>query len=443
MRCVIFRLGIVLCLEKGRLLLANGAQLMENVYFCIFKSAKRSMGLFLKSCLTFVGVLSLSVSPVAAQRLPRETSGATKALKGDSTTINDRLQQLATRLMRNKQGSVIAIEPSTGRILALVSRNRVDEGINRAVSAVYSPGSTFKVAQALAMYSEGVLPADKTYPCHKGFYFNRIHIGCHEHRSPLSLVQALGQSCNSYFCKAFQEMVDDCKTYLTKYRAINTWAKYMRSMGLGHPLGVDLPDEAGGTIPDSASLNSHHGNWNGTTIMWVGMGQGEVKTTSLQLCNLAALIANRGYYFIPHIHDSAAHGQLDAKFTTPVKAMGTAEAYRLVVQGMRACVTSGTAASINTPAYAICGKTGTAENEGHDHSIFMGFAPMNSPRIAVSVYVENGGFGADLAAPLASLVIEQYLTGHLSAASEKKASRLENKTVKVTPVEVPISFDDL
>lgn len=392
----------------------------------------------------FLAVAALCCMPVSAMMAQvRSANGPLAQVAGDSLTLDAKLQQLATRLMRNKQGSIIAIEPSTGRILALVSHNRVDEGIDRAISAVYSPGSTFKVAQALEMLSEGTLSAESTYPCSKGFYFNRIHIGCHDHRSPLALVQAVGQSCNSYFCKAFQEMIDNRKAYVTKYRAIGTWANYMHSMGLGRALGVDLPGEASGTVPDSASLNAHHGNWNGTTIMWVGMGQGEVKTTSLQLCNLAALVANRGFYFIPHIHEATAAHPLDPKYVTPVRSLATPEAFRRVVQGMRACVTGGTAASINTPAYAICGKTGTAENEGADHSIFMGFAPMDSARIAVSVYVENGGFGADLAAPLASLVIEQYLTGGLSAASEKKASRWENKTVKVTPVEVPVSFDDL
>ncbi len=362
---------------------------------------------------------------------------------GDSLTIDARLQQLAMRLMRNKQGSIIAIEPATGRILALVSHNRVDAGVDRAISSVYSPGSTFKVAQALEMLSEGVLTAESSYPCSKGFSFNRIHIGCHDHRAPLSLVQAIGQSCNSYFCKAFQEMIDNRQAYATKQRALATWDRYMHSMGLGHALGVDLPGEASGTVPDSAMLAARPGNWNGSTIMWVGMGQGEVQTTSLQLCNLAALVANRGHYYIPHVHESTAARPLDARYTTPVHSLATPEAFRLVVEGMRACVVNGTAASINTPAYAVCGKTGTAENEGADHSIFMGFAPMDTPRIAVSVYVENGGFGADLAAPLASLIIEQWLTGTLSAASEKKASRWENKTVKVTPVEVPVSFDDL
>ena len=390
-----------------------------------------------------LSMLYVSVRMVCAHTFPGDT-GVVTMLQGDSAlTIDDRLQQLATRLMRNKQGSIIAIEPSTGRILALVSHDRVDAGVDRAISAVYSPGSTFKVAQAMEMLSEGTLTAERTYPCNKGFYFNRIHIGCHVHRSPLSLVQAIGQSCNSYFCKAFQEMIDNRVAYPTQFRAVNRWARYMHSYGLGRKLGVDLPNEAAGTVPDSSSLNAHHSRWNGTTIMWMGMGQGEVKTTSLQLCNLAALIANRGYYFIPHIHDASEHHPLDSKYLVPQRALVTPEAMRLVVEGMRACVTSGTASSINTPDYAICGKTGTAENEGSDHSIFMGFAPMEHPKIAVSVYVENGGFGADLAAPLASLVMEQYILGKLSEASEKKAAQWEKKAVKVTPVEVPVNFDDL
>lgn len=399
------------------------------------------MKTLLKSCLI---ILSLAYSNHAARAAQdnHNCSNTTSPSNGQ-LTVNDNLQQLALRLMRNKQGSIIAIQPSTGRILAMVSHDRIDQGIDRAISTVYSPGSTFKVAQALAMYSEGAISAETTYPCNKGFYFNKIHIGCHEHRSPLSLVQAIGQSCNSYFCKSFQEMVDNREMYATKYKAINTWANYMHSLGLGKTLGVDLDHEASGIIPDSASLCSHHGNWNGTTIMWVGMGQGEVKTTSLQLCNLAAIIANRGFYFIPHIHEPTSAQPLDDKFLKPIHSLATPAAYQIVVKGMRSCVVNGTASSINTSAYAICGKTGTAENEGQDHSIFMGFAPMEQPQIAVSVYVENGGFGADLAAPLAALIIEQYLTGHLSAVSEKKAKQWENKTVKVTPVEVPVNFDDL
>lgn len=358
-------------------------------------------------------------------------------------TIDPKLQALGERLLQGKQGSIVAIEPATGRILALVSTDRVSNGKNRATSMVYSPGSTFKVAQALAMLSEGVVTTQWTFPCHKGFTFNRIRIGCHPHPSPLSMVQALGQSCNSYFCKAFQEMLDNRKVYLTKHRAINRWNAYMRSFGLGRPLGVDLPDEAAGLMPDSAFMAKAHGNWNGTTVMWVGMGQGEVTTTPLQLCNLAAVIANRGHYFVPHIYADTPERPLPERFKTKHESMAKPAAFDVVIQGMRAAVTGGTAAAINTAAYKICGKTGTAENEGHDHSVFMGFAPMDEPKIAVSVYVENGGFGADLAAPLAALMIEQRLTGRLSAKSEQRAKKWESRQVKVTPVEVEVNFDDL
>ncbi|MBM6991920.1 MAG: penicillin-binding protein [Prevotella sp.] len=358
-------------------------------------------------------------------------------------TIDPKLQALGERLLQNKQGSIVAIEPATGKILALVSIDKVNDGVNRAISMEYSPGSTFKVAQTLEMLTEGTLVPEKTFPCHKGFYFDGIHIGCHPHKAPLALVQAIGQSCNSYFCKLFQEMIDNRKAYLTKYRAINRWASYMHSMGLGKPLGIDLPGEASGLIPDSAFLQRTHRSWNGTTIMWVGMGQGEVSITPIQLCNLAAMIGNRGYYITPHIHEATADKPLDEKYTVKHQCMASQKAIDIVIQGMRATIVNGTAASINTPEYKICGKTGTAENKGDDHSIFMGFAPMDNPKIAVSVYVENGGFGADLAAPLASLIIEQHLTGKLSEKSENHASKWESKKVKITPVEVPVNFDDL
>lgn len=353
------------------------------------------------------------------------------------------LQQLAERLLNGKQGSIVAIEPKTGRILALVSRDKIGDGINRAVSTTYSPGSTFKTAQALFFLSSGWLTPNKTYPCRKGFYFNKIHVGCHEHKAPLDLVGAIGQSCNSYFCKAYQEYIDDRGFTLTKWRAINSWAKFMHSLGLGIRIAPSLANEATGVIPDSTYLRNHYRAWNGTTIMWMGMGQGEVQTSPLQLCNLAALIANGGWWITPHFdNDQQLDGPTDV---TPVRheSLATPDALELVQRGMRLCVTHGTAAAINTPAYRICGKTGTAENKGEDHSIFMGYAPMANARVAVSVYVENGGFGADLAAPIASLVIEKALTGHLSAASEAKAKRWARHQVKITPVEKPISFDDL
>lgn len=357
-------------------------------------------------------------------------------------TINPKLQALAEQLLRNKQGSIVAIDPSTGRILALVSHNKVDDGVNRAIGMTYSPGSTLKTAQALEMVSEGTLTTETSYPCRKGFTYNGIHIGCHQHKSPLTLVQAIGQSCNSYFCKAFQEMIDNRNDYPSQFEAIDRWADYMHSFGLGRPLGVDMEGEAGGIIPDAEYLRKQHTRWNGTTVMWIGMGQGEVAVTPLQLCNLAALIANRGWFVTPHIHKHPA-GAADTTYTARHYAKGTADAFDVVVRGMRACVLNGTAASINRADYHICGKTGTAENEGADHSIFMGFAPMEKPKVAVSVYVENGGFGADLAAPIASLIIEQQVNGHLSEKSKIKAQRLSSKKVKITPVEVIINFDDL
>lgn len=358
-------------------------------------------------------------------------------------TIDPKLQALGERLLQGKQGSIVAIEPATGRILALVSQDRVSNGKNRAISMAYSPGSTFKTVQALEMLSEGTLDTRWSYPCSKGFTHNGIRIGCHPHRSPLTLVQAIGQSCNAYFCKAFQEMLDNRKAYPTHHRAINRWNSYMQSMGLGKLLGVDLPDEVSGLMPDSAYFARTHRSWNGTTVMWVGMGQGEVTTTPLQLCNLAAVIANRGYYITPHVHAATPLKPLDKKYTVRHKSLATPQAFDMVIEGMRAAINGGTAASINTSEYAICGKTGTAENEGHDHSIFMGFAPMDKPRIAVSVYVENGGFGADLAAPLAALMMEQHIKGKLSAKSEQRAARWAQKAVKVTPVEVEVNFDDL
>lgn len=358
-------------------------------------------------------------------------------------TVNSKLQSLAEKLLSNKQGSIVAINPSNGEILCLVSHDKVDETINRAVSVEYSPGSTFKVAQAATLLTFGAITPETTYPCHKGFWTNGIHIGCHEHKSPLNLVQALGQSCNSYWCQAFRDFVDNRTLYPVKATALNDWHSFMLSMGLGQPIGIDLPGEAGGLIPDAAYLDMKHKGWNGTTIMWLGMGQGEVETTPLQLCNLAAVIANRGFWYTPHIHKTLEGQSLNGCTVEKHKARPSVEAFNIVVEGMRNAVISGTCTSIRNPHYKICGKTGTAQNEGHDHSVFMGFAPSVNSKIAVSVYVENGGWGADLACPIGGLIMEQYVLGKLTPESEKKARTIENKNVKIKKVEVPVLFDDL
>ncbi len=359
-------------------------------------------------------------------------------------TLDGKMQALAERLLEGKQGSIVAIEPSTGEVKCLVSKSFLSDTINRAIGQAYSPGSTFKVAQALALVSEGIVNKDSKFTCSEGFWKNNMHIGCHKHSSPQDLIGAIAHSCNSWFCKAFMNMIRDRVKYKNKLEAINKWKEYMSSLGLGRPLGIDMEGETDGEMPDSEMLERlYSGRWNEATIMWVGMGQGEVLATPLQLCNLAAIIANKGYYYIPHIHKD-----VDTTYTTRRLSTASPEAFELIRKGMRKAVTTGTATAIQHPDWQICGKTGTAENPGEDHSVFIGYAPMNNPKIAVSVYVENAGFGADLAAPLAQLMIEQYLTGKLSERSERKARQWYDflvvphdpteVTEKETPTKIPM-----
>lgn len=332
-------------------------------------------------------------------------------------TLDGKMQALAERLLEGKQGSIVAIEPSTGEVKCLVSKSFLSDTVNRAIGQAYSPGSTFKVAQTLALVSEAIVNKDSKFTCSEGFWKDNIHIGCHKHGSPKDLIGAIAHSCNAWFCKAFMNMIKDRVKYKNKLEAINKWKEYMSALGLGRPLGIDMEGETGGEMPNSEILERlYNGRWNEATIMWVGMGQGEVLATPLQLCNLAAIIANKGYYYIPHIHKD-----VDTAYTTRRLSTASPEAFELVREGMRKAVTTGTATAIRHPDWQICGKTGTAENPGEDHSVFIGYAPMNNPKIAVSVYVENAGFGADLAAPIAQLMIEQYLTGKLSEHSERKA----------------------
>lgn len=351
------------------------------------------------------------------------------------STVDEALQQLASRLLYAKQGSIIAIEPSTGEIKCLVSESYMADTINRAVGMEYSPGSTFKVAQALTLLNEKIINEQTSYACHKGFWRGSVHISCHPHRPNLPLIPAIGHSCNAFFCKSFMSMIKDVERYGSRGKAINLWHSYMQSMGLGAPLGVDIPGEKGGLIPDSAFLKKQHGAWNESTIMWVGMGQGEVMTTPVQLCNLAAMIANRGYYIIPHTKVYAPSDSLYRKYSEKHMCKAAPEVFETVVKGMRCAVTEGTGKKARVADYEVCGKTGTAENQGKDHSVFIGFAPKNNPLIAVAVYIENGGWGADLAAPIGGLIIEQALNGELSDYSEEKAVHWEETDVIPTEYE--------
>lgn len=367
-------------------------------------------------------------------------------------SIDLKLQQLGERLLEGKIGSIVAIEPSTGEVLCMVSSPTYDPRgmigrqrgknhkrlsmnswkplLNRSVMGQYPPGSTFKTSQALTFLSEGIVSKSTAYPCYHGFYCRGMHVGCHGHSSPRAVVGALSTSCNSYFCWGLYNMINNRRKYKNKTEAINTWRDYMVSMGFGYKLGIDLPGEKRGMIPNASYYDdAYNGYWNGLTIISISIGQGEVTLTPLQVANLGATIANRGYYYVPHVVRKVDGMPLDTTYTRRHYTKATRQAYESVVAGMRSAVVEGTCRSANRGDYLVCGKTGTAENKGKDHSVFMGFAPMNNPQIAISVYVENGGFGADFAVPIGSLMMEQYIKGGLSAESEKRATHFQQSRI--------------
>ena len=371
--------------------------------------------------------------------------------KNLTLSIDIELQALAERLLQNKIGSVVAIEPSTGEVLCLasspgfnpqmltgrqrgenhrlLSKDKQKPLLNRAIQGTYPPGSTFKTSQALTYLQEGIITPETSFPCALGFRFKGLHVGCHAHSSPSALVPSLATSCNSYFCWGLYRMIGSEK-YGSSQEAFTRWKDHMVSMGFGYRLGIDLPGEARGFIPNSAFYDKWYGGrWNGLTIISVSIGQGEVTLTPLQIANLGATIANRGYYIAPHVVKGIQDEALDSIYTTPKYTMVDKKHYETVVQGMREAVLNGTCRAANLPDIEVCGKTGTAQNRGKDHSAFMGFAPMNDPKIAVAVYVENGGFGAVYGVPIGALIMEKYLTGTLSEASEKKANDLQQRVI--------------
>ena len=367
-------------------------------------------------------------------------------------SIDSKLQALGERLLEGKIGSIVAIEPSTGEILCMVSSPSYDPRImtgrkrgkkhaalsknpwkpllNRSIMGVYPPGSTFKTTQGLTFLSEGIITPSTAFPCYHGFYCKGLHVGCHGHSSPVSLVPATGTSCNAFFCWGLYYMMSNRKKYKNVQEAMNTWRDYMVSMGFGYKLGIDLYGEKRGLIPNANYYDkAYKGLWNGLTIISISIGQGEVLLTPLQIANLCATIANRGYYYTPHVVRKIKDTPLDPRFNERHYTKASKNAYNYIVAGMRRAVTDGTCRGANNAEYLVCGKTGTAQNHGHDHSIFMGFAPMDNPRIAVSVYVENGGFGADYGVPIGALIMEQYIKGKLSPSSETKASEFQHRRI--------------
>ncbi len=372
--------------------------------------------------------------------------------KNLTLSIDLNLQALGERLLEGKIGSIVAIDPSTGEVLCMVSSPTYDPRImsgrmrsknhamlmrdtwkpllNRSIMGLYPPGSTFKTTQALTFLNEGVVNQATAYPCHRGFYHRGLHVGCHGHSSPIAVVGALSTSCNAYFCWGLYHMIGNRSKYGNVQTAMNTWRDYMVSMGFGYKLGIDLPGEKRGLIPNAEFYDkAYRGSWNGLTVISISIGQGEVNATPLQIANLGATIANRGYYYVPHVVRKVEGEPLDTMFTRRHYTMAGRRAYDYVVQGMRSSVLGGTCRALAGYDFMACGKTGTAQNRGHDHSVFMGFAPMDNPKIAVAVYVENGGWGADYGVPLGGLIMEQYINGKLSEASEKKADDFQHKRI--------------
>lgn len=377
----------------------------------------------------------------------------TAAVRGKdlTLTLDIELQELGERLMENKIGSIVAIEPSTGEILCMVSAPSYDPSLlagrqrgknhrilsndkskpllNRAIMGTYPPGSTFKTSQAATFLQEGIITDETLFPCSGGFIFNNFRLGCHPHAAPIALKPAIATSCNAYFCWGLHRMFGSNKYSGTK-EAMNRWRDYMVSMGFGYKLGIDLPGEVRGMIPNADYYTRHYGNyWRAVTVISIAIGQGEVTLTPLQIANLGATIANRGKYIPPHIVKGIEDSEIDSIYRTSKKTMVSPGVYQQIAEGMRMAVTDGTCRAANIPGLDVCGKTGTAQNKGKDHSAFMGFAPMDNPKIAIAVYVENGGFGATYGVPIGALLMEQYLNGKLSKESEEKAKTIQNKVI--------------
>ena len=360
--------------------------------------------------------------------------------KNITTTIDAELQHYGQMLMNNKVGSLIAIEPATGEILAMVSSPGIDVEqladigkhysniasdplkpmFNRTVQASYPPGSIFKLVNGLIGLQEGVFTPNTRYSCKMGYHFGKNKLGCHAHKSPIDFEESIMMSCNAYFCYVFRDLLENGKNGNVA-ESLDKWNEYVKSFGFGKKLGSDFPSELGGYIPDSKLYNKFYGKgrWKATTVISLSIGQGEIGCTPLHMANLCAIMANRGWYRTPHIIKDSEHVKIDERFHERRYTMVDTTHFHRVVNGMYRAVNSGfgsggTASIAAVPGLEICGKTGTAQNpHGDDHSVFICFAPKDNPKIAVAAFVENGGFGATWAAPIASLLTEKYLTGEI------------------------------
>lgn len=348
-----------------------------------------------------------------------------------TSSIDADLQQYGEKLMQNKIGAVVAIEPATGEILSMISAPTYDPNLlvgrnkkknypkmavdtlkplyNRATMAKYPPGSTFKLLNALIGLHEGVINENTLFSCSRGFHFGGLTVGCHPHASPVNLKFSITTSCNSYYCNTFKNIL---QKYPKTAIGFNVWRNHVMSFGLGQKFPTDLPQESSGNVPTVKYYDKYHGSgrWNAITVISLAIGQGEMGVTPLQMANFCTVIANRGWFYPPHVIKEVDGGKIDSNLRSKRYTKIEREYFDMVVDGMRNVVMNGTGRIAQLDSLTVCGKTGTAQNpHGKDHSIFIAFAPMDKPKIAIAVYVENAGFGATWAAPIASLMMEKYL----------------------------------
>lgn len=374
--------------------------------------------------------------------------------KNLTLSLDMELQQYGETLMQGKIGAIVAIEPSTGEILALVTSPHYDpallvgrnRGLNydslsknpykplydRALQGAYPPGSTFKPTQGLIFLQEGIVNLATPFPCYHG-YVNGLRVGCHGHASPIALRPAIQTSCNAYFCWGLKHFID--RKGSTPQKQLEKWKDYMVEMGYGYRLGVDLPGESRGFIPNPGYYDSSFRgpNWRANSIISIAIGQGEVLATPLQIANLCATIANRGWFITPHVVKEISDSTIDSKYRKRHRPHIDRKHYEAVAEGMRMAVTGGTCRLANLPGWEVAGKTGTAQNpHGKDHSAFMGFAPLHKPKIAIAVYVENAGFGATYGVPIGSLMMEKYLNGEIAPNRKYLEERMINSNTIVS-----------
>jgi penicillin-binding protein 2 len=369
--------------------------------------------------------------------------------------IDIALQAYGEMLMHNKVGSIVMIEPKTGEILCMISAPTYDPSlltgkafstnyqllennpykplINRAIAGTYPPGSTFKPTQGLIFLQEGIITTETRYACYGGYPPLGGRPACHGHGSPLAIQYALSTSCNSFFCYGLNGMLSNRSKYATVGEAFDVWKDHLVNMGFGYPLGVDLPSEKRGFIPNSKFYSNvfKTDRWNAHNIISIAIGQGEILATPLQLANLSALIANRGHFFTPHVVRERKGAALDERYITRHESGINSAYFDVTVEGMADAVTKGTCRGINlAPFVEVCGKTGTSENpHGDDHSLFVGFAPKDDPQVAIAVIVENGRFGATNAVPIARLMMQQFFRGEIPESDQWLEKSIFNREI--------------